>query len=104
PFLIYPPIFYFSFTIQLPHRSTLFPYTTLFRSLHVSVAVVVELPQIYHDLSLELANGGVAHASQLELGFVFIVVGCSLRGATLLDRKSTRLTPVTFRYRMPSSA
>src|SRR3712207_7442003 len=35
--------------IRRPPRSTLFPYTTLFRSLHVEVAQVAELVRDLHD-------------------------------------------------------
>src|SRR2546427_3503279 len=72
------PIFYcfFFLMIRRPPRSTLFPYTTLFRSLHgaleggerfgIQAAVVVNLAQV------EVHNGGL---------------GLELDG----DRKSTRL-------------
>src|SRR5436309_6935078 len=39
-------MFFFFFMIRLPPRSTLFPYTTLFRS---QAAVAADLPQDYTD-------------------------------------------------------
>src|SRR3712207_8206220 len=82
--------------IRRPPRSTLFPYTTLFRSLVVGAIMEgfqtvpggspprtygqVEAPQELHDVSTE---------TQLEL--VDTVVGVVLVAILRLDRKSTRL-------------
>src|SRR5256885_5300937 len=59
--------------IRRPPRSTLFPYTTLFRSHSISRAGVTEV-----DFDVALV-------------FVAQLVECLLKSLRLLDRKSTRL-------------
>src|SRR5260221_9023921 len=68
----FPPFSFFFLMIRRPPRSTLFPYTTLFRS---------------------LTNGhatGYRWRNALGLG-IFIVVSYDLLFPFFLDRKSTRL-------------
>src|SRR2546427_4799425 len=90
-------MFFFFLMIRRPPRSTLFPYTTLFRS----------------PLRGEQADGG-AHArrfrcgsrDQIRLPTVLQRGGC---GSGRRDRRGQigrahGLTPVTVKYRMPSSA
>src|SRR3712207_7630869 len=72
--------FFFFLMIRRPPRSTLFPYTTLFRSEHVLGARGVLAGQA------EVLDGGDGHAGQVER--VQLVVG---QRAVLQDRKSTRL-------------
>src|SRR5256885_5898463 len=60
--------------IRRPPRSTLFPYTTLFRSRHADVRLVGEAPHRGHEPLLERALGRLDDVSA--------------RGP---DRKSTRL-------------
>src|SRR5258708_23171369 len=62
-------VFFFFLMIRRPPRSTLFPYTTLFRSLQILVAVIAQLP-----LFLMAPRTGL-NATNLPL----------------VDRKSTRL-------------
>src|SRR5258705_4635717 len=75
-------LFFFFLMIRRPPRSTLFPYTTLFRS---GVA----------DLQVQnLTTGTFVPAANISLAFVggtarFTFVG--LAGNVLSDRKSTRL-------------
>src|SRR5207249_12045138 len=101
----------FPSTLPPPPRSTLFPYTTLFRS-RVNVVLasrsrdklealaldLVALPGrtlvVPSDVTDRLAVEALVRKTAEEFGGVDILV----------DRKSTRLTPVTFRSRMPSSA
>src|SRR5438874_10571430 len=64
-------VFFFLFLIRCPPRSTLFPYTTLFRSGHGSI---VERPQPQVDRRLDVAHGAVGPELLVPL-----------------DRKSTRL-------------
>src|SRR3712207_8490183 len=70
--------------IRRPPRSTLFPYTTLFRSRHV-VGLVVRI-------GLADAEGGVAPE---RVGHLDAAVAAlpdeALIGVALVDRKSTRL-------------
>src|SRR3712207_7161424 len=100
--------------IRRPPRSTLFPYTTLFRSSLVSYLVALLVPlgdAIVPAFPSETAviALGVASGPGLGLGVLALVALAAL-GAFLgdnlsyrLDRKSTRLnfTPIS---RMPSSA
>src|SRR5258708_13598130 len=70
--------------IRRPPRSTLFPYTTLFRSRHGGAARVTSmmyLPPVF-AVALELALFGVAPGWLTVLGMAV---------ATPKDRKSTRL-------------
>src|SRR3712207_9078601 len=92
----------FFLMIRRPPRSTLFPYTTLFRS---------DRPELGRDpldrarLDLERHAGPPAEVLQ-HLGDVRVLVpGADRAGELVLqDRKSTRLNPVTPISRMPSSA
>src|SRR5947199_4331749 len=59
--------------LRLPPRSTLFPYTTLFRS------------------TLKEALGGFAIGSGLGIVFAAVLARFGRVSAALLDRKSTRL-------------
>src|SRR5687768_18115919 len=82
--------------IRRPPRSTLFPYTTLFRSIAIGLALV-----LIHLISIPVTNTSVNPArstgpalfvggwalGQLWLFWVGPIVGAALAG----DRKSTRL-------------
>src|SRR2546430_17284055 len=63
-------IFFFFLMIRRPPRSTLFPYTTLFRSPAEAIAVLEPAVQTCREKNF---------------------VGQLMRGLTRLDRKSTRL-------------
>src|SRR5206468_11091256 len=78
--------FFFFLMIRRPPRSTLFPYTTLFRSLHQSRERVQFAYMEFLQESQRVDSG----ALQVD--------------RKRLDRKSTRLNSVTIRSRMPSSA
>src|SRR3712207_8045115 len=65
--------------IRRPPRSTLFPYTTLFRSVPVAV----------HVGSVDQRAAGVDEGRQLHRGLV--LVGVPAPGHRAQDRKSTRL-------------
>src|SRR3712207_8889630 len=74
--------------IRRPPRSTLFPYTTLFRSVSAIVLMALARPQ-----------GGALteNLGQIVLEGLFVAIGVSVGtaqlgvGATERDRKSTRL-------------
>src|SRR5207247_11468075 len=94
PQIIFPHLYNFFFlVIRRPPRSTLFPYTTLFRSLHQL--------NVIDDDEMEPVFGGEAPA----LGAHFQhadrrrVVDVDLR-----SEEHTSETPVTSGSRMPSSA
>src|SRR5207249_10488528 len=74
---------FFFLMIRRPPRSTLFPYTTLFRS-----------------------RSHLIDDSRVATGFLTRPLSRyrTPMARTEKDRKSTRLNPVTFRSRMPSSA
>src|SRR3712207_7981076 len=86
-------ILYFFLMIRRPPRSTLFPYTTLFRSL---IAVVYEArPNVTSDVAalclksgnaVLLRGGSDAYASSCA-----IVEALRRAIADIVDRKSTRL-------------
>src|SRR2546430_6692980 len=78
--------------IRRPPRSTLFPYTTLFRSAHAELdvgAVVVD------DVDLDAAHGAVPHHRELDVvdpvRTVVVAVGDVVGPVLQVDRKSTRL-------------
>src|SRR5256885_9908932 len=48
--------------IRRPPRSTLFPYTTLFRSVHTSAATVVVLPEA-EELDVEIRDADIEIAT-----------------------------------------
>src|SRR5687768_18401055 len=93
--LIIVPFFFFM--IPRPPRSTLFPYTTLFRSI-ASYAVIatwmygVALWPIVCDPDREAPL-----REQLRMALTVVML-------RPVDRKSTRLNSVTATSRMPSSA
>src|SRR5688572_31390523 len=79
-----------------PPRSTLFPYTTLFRSVSTTNIWLPHVAAYVPALeSLETVNV-VTSSFDAEQGLA--------GGSAIKDRKSTRLTPVTVKSRMPSSA
>src|SRR5258708_24967230 len=75
--------------IRRPPRSTLFPYTTLFRSLAIRAALGASWGQIARALLLESVTLGLFGGA---LGLVFAFGGLRLLVAMATsDRKSTRL-------------
>src|SRR5258705_4463372 len=71
--------------IRRPPRSTLFPYTTLFRSISAAGEKLVELSIQWFELNDER---GLSHARRmLDAKEVTLMVSAHLDG----DRKSTRL-------------
>src|SRR3712207_6978185 len=80
--------------IRRPPRSTLFPYTTLFRSCHLAVTLDLLAP----GLATSLAHGPLEHvvvtslAERLAMwkGWLYRLERYR-RGGGLRDRKSTRL-------------
>src|SRR3712207_7345593 len=87
--------------IRRPPRSTLFPYTTLFRSRHARHAERAEVARERREVSVNLVQPGslddgvVLHAEQprdrVALGERGVVRGDDAPGAEGPDRKSTRL-------------
>src|SRR5438093_12916790 len=81
-------LFFFFLIIRRPPRSTLFPYTTLFRSLRlIPVHLIGTGSLLPHDHAEH--ESAVSHRIHVRRD---------------QDRKSTRLNPVTDQSRMPSSA
>src|SRR5256886_12773509 len=88
-------LFFFFLMIRPPPRSTLFPYTTLFRSPLTAPAIVVDAA--YADLTTALgrretlaevlARGGIRGRDYTA----FLAAAKSLTVRRLRDRKSTRL-------------
>src|SRR3712207_7504725 len=80
--------------IRRPPRSTLFPYTTLFRSLRRRVGLVFQFPEaalfaptVEEDVAFAPRRLGLDEEEMLErVGRTLDLVG-----ASHLDRKSTRL-------------
>src|SRR3712207_8681359 len=80
--------------IRRPPRSTLFPYTTLFRSSEtpLKVAVTGAAGQIGYSLLFRLASGSLAGDRPIELRLLEITPALkALEGVVMEDRKSTRL-------------
>src|SRR5258708_9106527 len=77
-----PALFFFFLMIRRPPRSTLFPYTTLFRSrVFADLVVALKLPRDARALARLRDEGTLARRVDVE-GAVKLVG---------LDRKSTRL-------------
>src|SRR3712207_9361613 len=79
---------FFFLMIRLPPRSTLFPYTTLFRSRRTAQAGGRAVSSA--ALPGDGAGGGLPDCA-LERRPPTVSGGISLRGRARLDRKSTRL-------------
>src|SRR2546427_6005380 len=77
----YVSVFFFFLMIRRPPRSTLFPYTTLFRS-HPVLEVVAGLDVSHRHASLE---------EQVERDVCIQVIIVVESQVGILDRKSTRL-------------
>src|SRR5206468_12126549 len=101
-------LFFFSST-RLPPISPLFPYTTLFRSDRFRLD---SLKASRTDARVASVQGIGAYIdkrrhAQIAARHALQTIVAGLRARQLSpaeDRKSTRLTPVTIRSRMPSSA
>src|SRR3712207_8864112 len=79
--------------IRRPPRSTLFPYTTLFRSVHRDHPLPLLKGQVEHADDLPDAGGVDQHvqAAERRLRRLDEACGRSRVGDVHLDRKSTRL-------------
>src|SRR3712207_8975892 len=75
--------------IRRPPRSTLFPYTTLFRSILVLFMPGQGIASVENPFGVGGRVGEVIFA--LIATGVFVIFGCTLLSALSLDRKSTRL-------------
>src|SRR3712207_8697201 len=77
--------------IRRPPRSTLFPYTTLFRSIALSVSKLVgQRELVTRPLPPNVADGAaVSGAAVLSNGDIALLADCD--ALTNGDRKSTRL-------------
>src|SRR5260221_12611479 len=65
----HPYLFFFFLMIRRPPRSTLFPYTTLFRSDQVAVAVLQRVQPLFHHrvgFRIERAERSEEHTSELQ--------------------------------------
>src|SRR3712207_6948019 len=79
--------FFFFLMIRRPPRSTLFPYTTLFRSFVGKVSAMVR-DRLWERVCRGMKGGAgmLVHSSDTEQGFAMRFCGDTSR-----DRKSTRL-------------
>src|SRR5256885_12418125 len=79
--------------IRRPPRSTLFPYTTLFRSLRANVALVSQEVVLFNDsIYANIAYGGMGGASEKDvIAAAEAAHAMSFIRETPQDRKSTRL-------------
>src|SRR2546428_4994611 len=82
--------------IRRPPRSTLFPYTTLFRSDVVNSPVQVNNLVPYTQFTTDLANGTLPDFSNIVPDLCNDAHDCSLTVAE--DRKSTRLNSLVISY------
>src|SRR2546429_7338226 len=76
-------LLFFFLMIRRPPRSTLFPYTTLFRSRHSDIRLMPERfagPANFHDVRA-CVSADAAHSMKSQVAFFCLSV----------DRKSTRL-------------
>src|SRR5437868_13321985 len=85
-------LIFFFLIIRLPPRSTLFPYTTLFRSLSFSIRNVtcrplLGLSEVPYDCRFEFNHRSEEHTSELQSRFDLV---CRL----LLEKKKIRLSPL----------
>src|SRR3712207_7904517 len=78
---------FFVFMIRRPPRSTLFPYTTLFRSQPQPAMHLDRLPDIILGVGKEEEHSGLVEQRQLGPGRKGAPLGQRVPG----DRKSTRL-------------
>src|SRR2546430_15127366 len=106
-------VFFFFLVIRHPPSSTLFPYTALFRPRSIELtAVLIQVLGCRKGIERlpSLRDGGLGHAPRVAfLPGVIPPPSQSQqkrnpRSVAESDRKSTRLTPVTVKSRMPSSA
>src|SRR2546427_9647457 len=75
---MHPSVFFFFFLmIRRPPRSTLFPYTTLFRS--VPLLFVQEAPELGERLHVRFQESLEARLDPVELGLLLVGVGVLLR-------------------------
>src|SRR5256885_13306396 len=78
--------------IRRPPRSTLFPYTTLFRSLGLSVCYDLRFPELYRRLAEQGADLLLVPAAFTHItGLAHWEVLLRARAIENQDRKSTRL-------------
>src|SRR3712207_7925317 len=82
-----PVILFFFLMIRRPPRSTLFPYTTLFRSLERTLAQLEAEPAEFRRDVEAFCDGLVSH--YVLDGGALVVAHAGLKES--LDRKSTRL-------------
>src|SRR3712207_7328876 len=76
--------------IRRPPRSTLFPYTTLFRSLGKGGRLRTDLGGVYFNALFALAAGALFLVTGFELLVLVVLVQHTII-LQQLDRKSTRL-------------
>src|SRR5690349_22480976 len=75
--------------IRRPPRSTLFPYTTLFRSVNESLKIIAQAVDRLEPGPVMVEDRKIAWPAQLSLGADGM--GNSLDHVRHIDRKSTRL-------------
>src|SRR5437879_10157352 len=82
---IYPFILFFFLMIRRPPRSTLFPYTTLFRSAQFRIGEMYLNGKKIKFLGLSMGNRSEEHTSELQSPMYLV---CRL----LLEKKKKQIT------------
>src|SRR5256885_6708018 len=77
--------------IRRPPRSTLFPYTTLFRSPHSCLINCASRTQVQRSVQNPQSNGEPANQRRMIFSCVPPSLGGRPRTGRAIDRKSTRL-------------
>src|SRR5690554_7597943 len=77
--------------IRRPPRSTLFPYTTLFRSPNADIAKIYKMPILISDNKAVSLNGITAQPNKLNIKVIIGAIIKTTLSELLGDRKSTRL-------------
>src|SRR5688572_32435790 len=91
PHIVSPLLFFFFLMIRRPPRSTLFPYTTLFRSSRPRSRRRKRLRLAQHHRQRQFHRCPLQRAQQQEPGDHHAPLQCARTRARHEDRKSTRL-------------
>src|SRR2546426_7198070 len=89
--------FFFFLMIRRPPRSTLFPYTTLFRSGDYLVVTIQNRDVIWGEPNAPVVHRSEEHTSELQSP-------CNLVCRLLLEKKKNRLSPTQYAGSPPQHA
>src|SRR5256885_11383325 len=96
-YLLYIFFFFFFLMIRRPPRSTLFPYTTLFRS-HVHLDRDRDRDRLRHLLPLPVRGGAVPRPERSEEHTSELQSPCNLVCRLLLEKKKKKLITVIIQH------